>query len=228
MTFRAGDTDILIIGAGLSGLACALLLAESGRTVRVAEARTSPGGRIRSVFDPKTGAYLADHGPTWIWPTIQPLISQWVDKLALKTFPQHETGDAILDYGPNAAPAARFLPGQSGIARIVGGPQAIFDQMVGRLPQGIVLTGLPVTSVQVTDTGVVLETRNGDGPALTAEQVIVAVPPRIALDTILWKPRLPDEPARALDAMPTWMAPQAKVVAMYERPFWRTTGLFPR
>jgi monoamine oxidase len=42
-------SDVLVIGAGLSGLAAALLLEESGANVRVIEGRNRVGGRVESV-----------------------------------------------------------------------------------------------------------------------------------------------------------------------------------
>ena len=114
-----------VIGAGLSGLASALLLSERGHDVVVLEAHDRPGGRIRSVYDEATGAYLADLGPTWIWPDFQPIIDRWVQRLDVEMFQQFRTGDAILDYGPETAPERRFLPDQDGNMRIVGGPQAL-------------------------------------------------------------------------------------------------------
>jgi phytoene dehydrogenase-like protein len=42
--------DCLIVGGGLSGLACAELLATRGRTVQVLEAETAVGGRARTIM----------------------------------------------------------------------------------------------------------------------------------------------------------------------------------
>jgi monoamine oxidase len=47
----AADTDVLVIGAGLSGLHAALLLEENGARVQVIEARDRIGGRVHSLFD---------------------------------------------------------------------------------------------------------------------------------------------------------------------------------
>ncbi|MCC6171860.1 MAG: FAD-dependent oxidoreductase, partial [Gammaproteobacteria bacterium] len=47
----AGDTDVLVIGAGLSGLHAALLLEENGARVQVIEARPRTGGRVWTLFD---------------------------------------------------------------------------------------------------------------------------------------------------------------------------------
>lgn len=46
----AADTDVLVIGAGLSGLHSALLLEENGARVQVIEARERVGGRVHSLY----------------------------------------------------------------------------------------------------------------------------------------------------------------------------------
>lgn len=224
------DTDVetVVIGAGLCGLATALLLIEAGRPVRVVEARDIPGGRIRSVFDDKSGDTLADLGPTWIWPSFQPVVARWVEKLELTLFPQFESGNAVLDYGPGSDPEIRFLPGQMGNMRVAGGLQAMIDRLVAMLPKDVLLTNTPVRTVTVEGSSVTLEFSNDECPHLHCERLIVAVPPRVAAETIDWMPELPAALTRALEATPTWMAPHAKVVALYEKPFWREKGLSGR
>ena len=61
----AGDVDdeIVVIGAGLAGLAAARRLHDGGRRVRVLEARDRLGGRIHTVDDL---GVAVDRGATWI------------------------------------------------------------------------------------------------------------------------------------------------------------------
>lgn len=115
---------MVIVGAGLSGLASAYLLTQAGKSVCLVEARHRAGGRIRSVFDKATGAYLADLGPTWVWPQFQPLIAQWINLLDLETFMQFDEGNAVIDHGPDHPPQIAHLTGQQGSVRMVGGSQA--------------------------------------------------------------------------------------------------------
>ena len=51
------------------------------------------------------------------------------------------------------------------------------------------------------------------------------MPPRIAAHAISFTPNLLPDQMQALQAIPTWMAAHAKVVAVYETAFWRQMGL---
>ncbi|MEL6676369.1 MAG: protoporphyrinogen oxidase [Bacteroidota bacterium] len=53
------SVDVVVLGAGLSGLSAALYLQEQGKSVAVLEKKSEPGGVISSV---KKGAYLLDFG----------------------------------------------------------------------------------------------------------------------------------------------------------------------
>ena len=61
-----GSTDhVVVVGAGLGGLACALHLAGAGRQVTVVERESVPGGRAgRLAID----GYTFDTGPTVLTP----------------------------------------------------------------------------------------------------------------------------------------------------------------
>src|SRR4051794_17609547 len=56
------DTDVIVMGAGLAGLACALALGERGLRVVVLEAGEVAGGRACSCTDAVTGDRV-DLGP---------------------------------------------------------------------------------------------------------------------------------------------------------------------
>lgn len=220
--------DVVIVGAGLSGLVCAVLLAEYGRSVKVFEARHVAGGRIRSVFDEYSDEYIGDLGPTWVWPLYQPLVARWLDKLGLAAIPQFDQGEALFDKGPGQKAEALFLPTQAGSMRIENGTHALIDRLVERLPQGALVTKAAVRSVAIGEAGVELKINHQSYSCVTCQQVVIAVPPRVAHNKIEWTPALPASLVGAMNLTPTWMAQHAKVVAVFETPFWREKGLSGR
>ncbi len=56
------DQRVIVIGAGLAGLACAYELRSGGFDVRVLEARKRLGGRVQSVHDLVPGAQVEAGG----------------------------------------------------------------------------------------------------------------------------------------------------------------------
>jgi phytoene dehydrogenase-like protein len=59
MTGTRAAADVLVVGAGLAGLACARDLIDSGLTVRVLEASDAVGGRMRT---DRVGGFTVDRG----------------------------------------------------------------------------------------------------------------------------------------------------------------------
>ncbi|MFN7778564.1 MAG: FAD-dependent oxidoreductase, partial [Betaproteobacteria bacterium] len=57
----ATEKPVVVIGAGVAGLAAAATLAGAGVPVRVLEAATAPGGKMRQVM---VGGRPIDAGPT--------------------------------------------------------------------------------------------------------------------------------------------------------------------
>ncbi|MBM1218621.1 FAD-dependent oxidoreductase [Ponticoccus sp. SC2-23] len=217
--------DVVVIGAGLSGLVAAVCLREAGADVQLIEAGTRIGGRIQALRDPKTDSALADLGPTWVWPKYQPVVDHWLGALGLETFDQFNDGDAVIaGYGPAAR--RQPLPGQDGMVRIVGGPSAIIDRLARRLDPARLRVATAVTGL-VEDGSKAVRIHLQTGETIDTQNVVLAIPLRVAA-TSLHMPWAHSDLTDLMRRTPTWMSTHAKAVALYDRPFWREAGLSGR
>ncbi|MBG9446144.1 FAD-dependent oxidoreductase [Cytobacillus firmus] len=222
---------VVIVGAGLSGLRAASLLAAHGITCRVLEARERIGGRVLSVSDPnRPDLGKFDLGPTWFWPEYESAITGLVKELNLKTFVQYTKGAMLSERFQNEPPERHVLPENAGARsiRFIGGVQSLIDAVADTIPSGIVELGTRVTAIRQEEAGVItVEAALADGETtnVTANAVILALPPRIVARHIEFSPSLPADLMTDLAGKPTWMAGQAKAVAIYDRPFWRESEL---
>lgn len=115
---------VLVVGAGLSGLAAARHLAAQGREVVVLEARDRVGGRTEGhVLDDGTPLEL---GGQWIGPT-QNRMYALVEELGLEHFRTHnDEGDLLLELGGRRS---RLKPHRGATPRL--GPFALADLAQG-------------------------------------------------------------------------------------------------
>lgn len=93
MTSTTTTTDVLVIGAGLAGLAAARRLVEAGVDVAVVEARDRVGGRLETRA---LHGDVVDVGGQWIGPG-QPRMAALVEELGVATFPTPVGGRQVLD-----------------------------------------------------------------------------------------------------------------------------------
>lgn len=91
--------DVLVVGAGLSGLQAAQSAQQAGLSVAVIEARERIGGKIWSV-PLASGRGFADLGGAWINTTLQPRVGAYVKRFGLKTVQQRLEGRAVMQEGP--------------------------------------------------------------------------------------------------------------------------------
>jgi len=205
--------DVVIVGAGIAGLSSARTLSIAGLDVILLEARDRVGGRMLT-----TEGY--DLGASWFWPS-EPRIQALISELDLVTFPQHLDGDALfhtpptvarLDGNPIDVPSGRFEGGAETLARAVA----------AELPAGALRRGQSVVTVRPATDHIEVQTAS---VAIRARDVILALPPALAVASIEFDPGLPDPVARLAANTPVWMGATTKIVAGYPEPFWRRAGL---
>lgn len=116
MSSHSSPVDVLVIGAGLSGLLAASTLHAAGRSVLVLDKARGVGGRLATRrIDPHT----ADHGAQFFTahdPRFKECVAAW-EKAGVVT--RWSTGFTAPDgtFRDNGVPRYRGLPGMTGIAK---------------------------------------------------------------------------------------------------------------
>lgn len=221
---------IAIVGGGLAGLVAARRLHEAGLPFELIEARDRFGGRILTAGPdglPSIDGF--DLGPSWFWPEMQAELTALVGELGLAQFRQHEQGDIVVQSARGAAiqryPGSGF--GQAASARIAGGTAALIAALVKQLPSNCLRTETTARHIRQTGDGCVVHcvSPRGAEVVIEAHTAILAMPPRLIARTIGFDPPLDGATVTGWLRTPTWMAPHAKFLAIYDRPFWREMGM---
>lgn len=109
-----------------------------------------------------------------------------------------------------------------GSFRIEGGLCVLCDRLADGIDPARRHLKTPVTALARTPAGITATLAGGG--TVNARHVVCTMPPRVAA-TLAFSPALSPDATQALRAIPTWMAGQAKAVAVYDTPFWRAAGL---
>ncbi|WP_323742817.1 MULTISPECIES: flavin monoamine oxidase family protein [unclassified Rathayibacter] len=96
------ERDVVVIGAGATGLTAALRLHEAGYDVVVVEARERVGGRLETRV---VEGQLLELGGQWVSPD-QTALLQTLDELGLRTYSRYRAGESV--YLGADASARRF------------------------------------------------------------------------------------------------------------------------
>jgi monoamine oxidase len=217
--------EILIVGAGLSGVYAAGLLSRKNRSVVVLEARDRIGGRI---LCPRYREYACDLGPSWYWPEIHPYMARLIEALGIEGYRQFEKGMGRFQRLSGEVVTVRGFATEPHSWRLAGGMMALITKLCGRLPQTVIRLNQTVCEIERRSDGVLVrvgELEKEPQAQFMAQKVILALPPRLAAATILFTPELSDRLVQAMLRIGTWMAGQAKFYALYETPVWRDAGL---
>lgn len=214
------QTDILIIGGGLSGLYLARRLQAQGRDYLLIEARDRFGGRIHSPTSPGTD-FSYDMGPAWFWPG-QPRMAKLLDELSLPFFDQAATGNLVFQERSGNIRRDIDMASMEGAHRVAGGLKSVIDALVAGLGREKLLLNTIAHEITYDGTSVTVKSNIED---IKANKVILCLPPRLAKHSITFTPALPERTSQEMENCATWMAAHAKFVAVYNTPFWRDIGL---
>ncbi|RJE26146.1 Thi4 family [Aspergillus sclerotialis] len=93
--------DVVVIGAGLSGLQAAYTAQQAGLSTVVIEARNRVGGKVWSV-PLASGRGCAELGAAWVNDSLQPRIWAYAQKFGMKVVKQRLEGRAVMQEDPDS------------------------------------------------------------------------------------------------------------------------------
>jgi predicted NAD/FAD-dependent oxidoreductase len=191
-----GETDVIVIGAGIAGLSAARRLGEGGLSVCVLEKSRGLGGRAATR---RIGASRVDHGAQYFTarePGFQEQVNVWLAQGALKVWSHgfhRMTAEGKLEAPSPGYPRYLPLEGMSGLGRLLAaGLEVAREKEVCRLKR----------------LGDGWEASLRTGGRVKAPRLIVAIPPAQALRLLADLPMADEDEA---DAQRRVMAALAEV-----------------
>ncbi|UCE70299.1 MAG: FAD-dependent oxidoreductase [Flavobacteriaceae bacterium] len=208
--------DILIIGAGLTGLCLHHFLKDSPFKIHLVEARPRVGGRIHTKH-PEGGPPL-EMGATWLGAKHTRLV-ELLKSLDLKVFPQKLGTNAIYEWISTSPHQLVALPeNEEPSYRLRGGTSALIDALAREVGPASLYLGEPVEKITLTPDGIQAITGKR---IFQARAIVSTLPPNLLLNQVNIQPELPGELTGVMEKTHTWMGESIKFALSYKEAFWR-------
>ncbi len=199
LTQTSDPLNIVIIGAGMSGLIAGYELLRAGHQVTILEARNRVGGRVHTLYEPFENGQFAEAGASRI-PSDHNLTLAYIEHFALNIDPFYPKTNDYFNLQNNVSSvisAQEYInqppwPGsvnRSDYYKIRGGMANLPLAVASSLSDNIIYAS-PVESVQQSNDNVVIYTRNNE--QYLADRVLCTVPLPV-LNKISFTPPLSDE-----------------------------------
>jgi len=213
------STDVIIVGAGLTGLTLARNLTQQGKSFIVLEARDRIGGRIHSV-DKQDGA-VVEMGATWFFPHFKNLF-KLLKQIKVELSEQYLKGHTMYESDEKTPARKIHSSGDEDMFRINGGTSQIVETLYSNLDKSKVLLEQKVSDIRRTEEGMEVIS---NGQMFKSSQVITTVPPQLLASSVSFSPKLSQDVMAVLKNTHTWMGDSVKGAVTYKTPFWKEGGL---
>lgn len=205
-----------IIGGGLSGLTTAYYLKKENINPTILEARGRLGGRICTTYS--EGEAPVELGATWLGKKHQYLVAL-LSELDIDTFEQYMGKYAVYEPISTSPPQIVQMPNNSDPTyRIKGGSSELINRLAHKLDHHSIHLNTKVTKIKSGGEKIEVET---DNQSFEFDKVIITLPPKLFLGSILFEPSIPNEVIEIGQQTHTWMSESIKVALTYTRPFWK-------
>lgn len=209
-------TNILIVGAGLTGLTLAYYLKQLNVSATIVEARDRIGGRIYTKQN--TNQAPIELGATWFVKEHSEFL-KLIESLELNLFEQHYGKTAI--YEPNKTNPPQLVklpPNNSASYRLKNGSDAIIQALANSLNSEQIITNCPIKKIQKHDGYI---SAISDNYEFECQKIVSTLPPFLLLKTIVIEPALPSELIELMYNTHTWMYNSIKVGFTFKEAFWK-------
>ena len=202
--------NILIIGAGLSGIYLGYQLKKAGFSIKIIEANDRIGGRIYTKTTYNTKVEL---GATWLW-KYNPELIQLCKELKISLFEQNMQGDALFEADTINLPQRFKVPKNQEISyRVVNGTAIILAKLKAHLTDDEIKLNQKITAIQGNSTSIKVITKNEE---FSADIVISTIPPQLLVNSIKFSPQLDSEVTKIAKNTHTWMKDSIKFAIVYK------------
>lgn len=212
--------EVIIVGAGLSGLSTAYQLKKRGVKIKVLEGQNRMGGRIETIFG-KLNTPM-EMGATWFSKEHENL-TELISELNIEHFEQHTEGFSLFETMSFEPPQKYFIPANSHSAyRIKGGTWSIIDELSRHIGlENIVLNTEIVGIIEEGNKLRIIDSQNNN---FYCKYLIISVPPQLVANSIKFTPQLPHVINQVLQKTQTWMSGSVKFSIEYKCAFWKEKG----
>jgi monoamine oxidase len=214
-------SDVLIIGAGLSGLALAYYLKQKNVSVVIAEARDRIGGRILTKTNPDAAS--VELGATWISESHH-LIKNLLSDLDLELFEQEMGDTAIYEpYSTSPHQLVKLPPSGALNYRVKNGTGQIIQRLTEKLAPEQLHLNQSIKFISFYKDEHALA--QSDTHEFKASHIVSTLPPMHLAKTIDITPEFSESVKSIALKTHTWMGDSIKISLTYKNKFWQVGQL---